>query len=159
MADLTKPKLVKRTPIFSPFFLARDPAPISQLVSTMGWKTSVAILLFLLVLHPPQLPARRRKGCAAIKDFDKLLQRTVELEVAEDSVAMEECLASGTSRFPERYEGWLRLGERLKTSGRADEAAENFRAGLRSLRGEDAQVIPALRFWFQRFAVGYTREW
>ena len=123
----------------------------------MGWKTSVAILLFLLILHPPQLPAaRRRKECAAIKDFDKLLQRAVELEGADDSVAMEECLASGTSRFPERYEGWLRLGERLKTSGRADEAAENFRAGLRSLRGEDAQVIPALRIWFQKFAVGST---
>lgn len=135
----------------------------------MGWKTSVAILLFLLVLLPPQLPAaRRRKECAGIKvhppsppgfpthpalpyhlnsptphqDFDKILQRAVELEGAGDSDALAECLGSGTSRFPERYEGWLRLGERLKNSGRADEAAENFRAGLRSLRGEDAQVTP-----------------
>jgi len=79
-----------------------------------------------------------------LQNFGKLLRQAAELERARQSGAAEECLEAATQRHPEKFEGWFKLGELLRQSGRVEAAAETFIEGLRSMRSDDHQGIASL---------------
>jgi tetratricopeptide (TPR) repeat protein len=79
-----------------------------------------------------------------LQNFGELLRQAAELERARKSGAAEECLEAATQRHPEKFEGWFKLGELLRQSGRVEAAAETFIEGLSSMRSDDHQGIASL---------------